>query len=519
MKYKKIIIALLIVTTVIGATGIVYTIKSKAEQSSGVPTSAVSLESGSKATFTAAPSRLAKNETVYVNLDSAGKALKTTVSDKLTVDIPNCAVKDISSLTDIRQISSGIMSQTSGQDIIWHMTSTEFIYNGTSSKPLPIGIDISYYLEGKQISADSLKGKGGNVTVKIKLKNNESRRVDVNGRKATVYSPFIVIGGMLLTGNSYSAVEVNSGKVLSDASKDVVVMVGFPGINESLSVQDLNLEGLSFEDEFLINMYTTDFDAGNFYFAALPLSAIDIEFALPDTLGDALSGVSKLTEIQNMLSSIDIDSLMRIFSSESGNNINDLLVSLSNAMTLYNNNAALLGLLQKYVTDENMAQFKSFYSALEQADISNNVPLISSVASLLGIGDLLSEYQKIQPLLDSLFKDLEDPAVQAALEGLPETISSVTELKGVLDENADSIAQLAEFYNSESFATLMRLMNTYNSNKDLFAALASSSSSLEKIVPYLEVWFNLADDYKIYTEAPEGAETGVMFVFKTDSLV
>ncbi len=513
-KTKNIMIAVSVVLVILISVFAVNAIKSSGakqeyHQKPDVPATM------STEMFSALPTSVLKSETVYVNLDGNGNVLQTTVSDRIQTDIKNCVVADTSSLTDIQPISSNIYRTIDGSNILWHMNSTDFIYNGTSTKQLPVSINIDYYLEGTPITLDNLFGKSGNVTVHIKLKNNEMRQTVINGKTVTMYSPFVVAGGMLLMGDNYTGIQLDNGKVISDSTKSIAVMVGFPGLNESLALQNAGIEGLNFAEEFVINMYTTNFQADNFYFAALPLSAIDVEFALPDSINDALEGVSKLTEIQNTLSTIDMDKLMKVFSSESTDNLTNMLASVNEARTLYNDNKALFALMQKYLTAENIAQFEELFAAAESANLSESLAKLKNMSSLLGMTDLIEEFEQIQPLLDELSADLSNPEVQAALDNLPQTIAKLNTLMVLLDENAEVLNEMSAFLQSDSFTALMQLMKMYDENEALFSSLTSSTGALEDLFPYLETWFGLVNDYSIYTEAPETMKTEVMFVYKT----
>ncbi|MCQ2463732.1 MAG: hypothetical protein MJ177_10110 [Clostridia bacterium] len=519
MKYKKITIALLITVIAVTAIGAVFIIKSSDNGiASFFPTKKEDVQTQTQK-FTAVPSRVSKSETVYAILDAAGGVKNITVSDRITTDIPNCAVRDKTNLTDIKQISSPIAFDTDKNGIVWHMGSTEFIYNGKCEKALPVSVSIKYYLNGEQMQPEEIYGKAGSVNIKIKLKNNEKRKISVAGLSSAVYSPFAVAGGMILTGGKYTDVSIDNGKVLSDASKDIIFMVGFPGLNESLNLNALGINDLSFPDEFNIKLTSSSFEASNFYFAVIPLSVLDASFALPESLSNALDGVSALSDIQSKLAAIDIDSLMKIFSSESGNNINDLVSSLSGAVNLFKSNSALLDVLEKYLTADNIAALKSFLTAVQQADLANNSALVNSAASLLGIGDLLTEFKNIEPLLSAMLSELNQPQVQTAIDNLPSTLAQIKSLQSVLDANGESLDAFVQFLESDSFNALLGLMSTYNENKSLFSAITASSQDLSQIVPYLEKWFSLAKDYTLYTVAPENAETEVMFIYRTQSPV
>ena len=56
----------------------------------------------------------------------------------------------------------------------------------------------TYYLDGKEIKPDDLAGKSGKLKIKVDYTNNTKTTVDINGKKETMYTPFVLMTGMIL---------------------------------------------------------------------------------------------------------------------------------------------------------------------------------------------------------------------------------------------------------------------------------------------------------------------------------
>ena len=102
----------------------------------------------------------------------------------------------------------------------------------------------TYYLDGKEIKPDDLAGKSGKLKIKVDYTNNTKTTVDVNGKKETMYTPFVLMTGMILPQDTFSNVKIDNGKVISDGSRNIVVGFGMPGLKESLGLNSDSLEDL-----------------------------------------------------------------------------------------------------------------------------------------------------------------------------------------------------------------------------------------------------------------------------------
>lgn len=66
--------------------------------------------------------------------------------------------------------------------------------------------------------------------------NKEKKTVSVDGKQEEVYTPFVMMTGMILPNETFSNVTIDNGKVISDGSKNIVVGFGMPGMKESLNL-------------------------------------------------------------------------------------------------------------------------------------------------------------------------------------------------------------------------------------------------------------------------------------------
>ena len=190
-----------------------------------------------------------KEETVYVLSDANGNVTKTIVSDWLKNKDGSDKIEDKSDLKNIENVKSDA-AFTEGEDnkIVWDAKGKDIYYQGETDKELPVDVKITYLLDGKEMSANEIAGKSGKVTIRFDYTNNEDREVIINGVKTKMYVPFTMISGMILDGDKFSNVEINSGKVLSDGDKLIVVGLAFPGMEESLNIKGI-LNNQEFDKE------------------------------------------------------------------------------------------------------------------------------------------------------------------------------------------------------------------------------------------------------------------------------
>ena len=235
-----------------------------------------------------------KEETVYSKLDSSGNSYKTIVSTHLKNKDNEKMLKDMSDLLNIENTKGDEKFSKDGKKIVWEANGEDIYYEGESQKELPIKVSLSYELNGKKIEAKDLVGKSGKVKIKINFKNEDAHTVFINGKRETLYTPFVIMCGTYIDGKNNKDVEISSGKVVDDGSKYILAGIALPGLKESLKVDDLEIPS-----NIEITMNTENFEMNNILIYATPKlfeeSDLDI-FDKLDTLCDKASQISLASE-------------------------------------------------------------------------------------------------------------------------------------------------------------------------------------------------------------------------------
>ncbi|MBR2767400.1 MAG: hypothetical protein IKD68_00555, partial [Solobacterium sp.] len=203
-----------------------------------------------------------KEETVYVITDASGKSSSVIVSDWLKNTSGKKTIDDASFLEDIKNVS-GNESFTKNADgtITWNADGADIYYQGTTTKQLPVDMKISYTLEGKPISAEELAGKSGHVVIRFDYTNNTGEEKTVNGKSRTVRVPFAMVTGLELDEEKFSNITAVNGKVISEGERAFVVGMAFPGLKDSLAMNENNdLVSLDIPEYFEVEADTTDIE-------------------------------------------------------------------------------------------------------------------------------------------------------------------------------------------------------------------------------------------------------------------
>lgn len=183
-----------------------------------------------------------KDESVYIKADPSGNVTETTVTEWLK-NPGNGDVEDETGLSGIKNVKGEeSFSQGDGSEIKWKSAGEDIYYQGTSDGALPVAVKVSYKLDGKPISAKELNGKSGKVEINIRYTNHSGKTVKIGGKKVKMYTPFTMVTAMMLSTDEYKDVEVDNGRVLSDGDKNIVVGLGFPGLQENLNLDESDLD-------------------------------------------------------------------------------------------------------------------------------------------------------------------------------------------------------------------------------------------------------------------------------------
>lgn len=236
-----------------------------------------------------------KSETVYSNLDSNGNAYKTIVSTQLTNEDKLDEITDISNLLNIENTNGDETFRKEGNQIIWDSKGNNIYYKGETDKQLPVECKITYELNGEEISAEELKGKSGNVKIKINYTNNEKHIVSINGQQVTMYTPFIIVAGTKIDNTKNKNIQITNGKTVDNGESTLAVGIAMPGMQENIGISKSKI---NIPEEIEISMETEDFEMGNII-AVVAVKGID-----EDLTSDLNSMYSQINELSNASSEI-----------------------------------------------------------------------------------------------------------------------------------------------------------------------------------------------------------------------
>lgn len=462
-----------------------------------------------------------KSETVYVNLDNTGTQKSVKVSDWIHVPQGGVYVDDVTNLTSIVNVKDDSKPEINGQTLRWHLGTTDLYYQGDYSGKLPLEFKITYSLDGQEYSPSEIAGKSGKLKITIKMNNVDSYTVKVNGVNMTMYNPMLVVGGVSLSENKFQNITVENGRIVGNGNTQYAVLAGFPGINESLGLSKLQSSGDSsykFNDTFVISADVTNFEIGNFMFSALPIASLDIGLNnISDSVDSIRSNLQKLQNVQRSLQEIDASKLLNTLSSNP-DKINNLSSLVTQASTLYDENEALINVLNKYTTAENTATIQVLVEYITTADFDGLEDALKVINSIFGDEASQETINRGIELLKEMSSDLSDPQVKKAIDNLPNTVSTLASLQKAVEENKDLINALKALSDTNALSSIDATLSSLKGSiaTDSLSSLADVDAN--ELSAKMTAWLELGKSYTIFTKKVSTMSSSVMFVYKVDSV-
>lgn len=398
-----------------------------------------------------------KEETVYVNADATGTIDEITVSNWLkNSGSVSGSLTDASTLKDIKNVKGDETFKASGDTLTWNTDGEDIYYQGTTDQDLPVSVKLTYYLDGKEIKPADLKGKSGHLKIQVDYTNKEKKTVSVDGKQEEVYTPFVMMTGMILPNETFSNVTIDNGKVISDGSKNIVVGFGMPGMKESLNLDESKTEDLTIPESLCVEADVTDFTMSSTFTVALTDLLDDIDF---DNIVDVDSLKSSLDELEDaalqLVSGSDTLADGAGTLADGVNSYTEGADTLNDAIQKYlGSNGELNGSVTEYVNGVNkvvkgVQDYTDGTNALADgvtAYIGGEQQLKEGAKGLLALIDGLTEMQKgINQLYGNLDGKLEDENDKDLLAGA--------------NQLAEGTAKLQKSFNDESVKALFAQVN------------------------------------------------------------
>lgn len=432
---------------------------------------------------------LTKTEMVHSSLDYTGNVKNTIVNTKLT-KIDSGDIVDYTYLTDIKNLNGDEKFSIDKEKLTWKSTGKDISYQGKINSELPIKVSAKYYLNNEEVNPKNITGKKGTIRIEYDLTNTSI----VNG----MHTPFVVSYVSMLNNKTTSNISVNTGKVVSTGSKNVVIGVAAPGLYNDLAVSELKDM-----NKVIVTYDTTKFEMNDSYLVMTPKLLDDIDISklnkvdelntslntLQDGMNKLENGSKELTngsnELDNGMNSLTtgIDKALEgskqitnglTMVKDGSSKIESLTTLVDSLYSSYNENK---GLIEMISSGKASAQYEQGIkdATMAKTDLENKLSQVNAGISQLEQGEqagVLTEEQKaqlntlrgqktqleagIKQYAEGIAKAESDlaslPVKAAALEGANQVIEKV--LMGVLGiDNKDYI-------NDQTINTFKEQINT-----------------------------------------------------------
>ena len=244
--------------------------------------------------------KVSKEESVYVTTDADGSIENITVADWLkNAGLMNGNIHDFSDLSEITNVKGEETFTQSGDSIRWENSGNDIYYQGNSKKELPIELKISYTLDEETLSAKDMLGKSGKVSIHVEYINKSKTKKLINGQITEIYTPFVLVTGMVLSSDTFSNVSIDHGKILNDGNKYIIIGLGTPGLAESLNLSEEYSDQLN--SDFTITADVTDFEMGNTFTYGSPNLLEELNVDEIDDLDELDDKLHSLTDASKEL--------------------------------------------------------------------------------------------------------------------------------------------------------------------------------------------------------------------------
>lgn len=189
------------------------------------------------------PTKISKDETVYVLAGADGSVKKVIVSDWIKNAISEGKISDKTNLKNVKNVKGNEKYTLDSNNMtVWDAQGNDVYYSGNIDEELPVNLSVSYKLDGKNITADKLAGKNGKVTIRFDYENKQYETVNIDGKSEKIYVPFVMLTGMLFNNDTFRNVEVTNGKVINDGDRTAVIGIALPGLQKNLNITSDKLE-------------------------------------------------------------------------------------------------------------------------------------------------------------------------------------------------------------------------------------------------------------------------------------
>jgi putative membrane protein len=245
-----------------------------------------------------------KDETVYATLASDGTVQSVTDSVWLHADKGLSGYVDDTGLTDITMLKGTETPAENGSTLTFQTDDTDAWYQGTASAQLPITAQVTWTLDGQEMTAEQMEGKSGHLVMHISFTNNSYTTQTIDGVSRRIYTPLVTVVAATLDTDVFTNVDAGDGMTQSDSSRDLVGYICLPGLSETydgLLTGKFSQLSDYLHDDVTLEADVTDFEMPLLYVAAAQNAADFQDDAELSDYQDLFDGLDELSDAMDQL--------------------------------------------------------------------------------------------------------------------------------------------------------------------------------------------------------------------------
>ncbi len=405
-----------------------------------------------------------KEESVYAKLESDGKVNNVIVSERL-YDVTKDKVNDKTGLFDINSLNGNNFKQD-GNNLVWETNGEDVYYQGTYKKNLPISVSVKYYLNGEEKNVNDIVGQKGKIKIVLNYKNNNSKKMNINGQKEDIYVPYMIVTTSILNNADNKNIKVTNGRIVDNGVSSIIIALSSPGLYESL-----NFEDLKDMDKVEISYETNNFVLNPIYSVATTDVIDDEKLGMFDEVNDLYK---KIDELQS-----NMDKIV-----SASKKLSDGTQAIDNGITELNSNLKLLVKKYEYYRNQDQNKLKEQLIKIVSENIYEITPALEE--------EISTETSKI-------IKSHKEELTKAMIESLKKNTQAVVEeelehIVGNLDIN--------KIINDIIKKDITNLLNNDNDIATLTKELKNDiNNKLKEIIPEVfndinsSITANISDEY------------------------
>lgn len=417
-----------------------------------------------------------KEEVVYINLNNNGSVDKVYAVN--IFDSKN--IVDYGNYSEVRNMNTNDVLDYKNGKIVVTNSSDKLYYEGVlENTEIPWNIDISYYLDGKEVSAKQVSGAKGSLEIKISITNNEKCN-------NVFFENYALQGTVLLDTEKCTNIEAEGATIANVGSQKQLSYMILPNKGKEITIKanvkdfemdSISLNGVKFNLDVDVNTdeltdkvkeLTDAIDEINSGATTLK----DGTSTLNSGTGDLLSGVDSLNSGVDSLNSgiLKVKEGLEALNSKSSsltggskkildalNEINSALekvnVSSENIEELVLASSQIKSGIDSLVSGATSLNSNIGYSAYKGIMNSNGLNIDALQGSNVSeVTNLKNKIQSLTEVKNSLIAEgvLENDSKVLAIEN---TISELTEVIGLLQKNSGAISGVEGYLNNVSTGT------------------------------------------------------------------